>query len=443
MKIINAQVYGEDGIFREIPVCTDGDRISAESGDGVVIDGAGCRLIPGLVDIHMHGCAGYDYCSAGILPDKTAANAPAAQACGAPANAAALSVLSSIARYEASCGVTTFLPATMTLPEERLLQICRETAAFDSLADPLCAELAGIYMEGPFLSPEKAGAQDRRNLRLPDPGVFYAANAAAGGRIRFLAVAPELEGAEALIRALCSGNDKAGGRQEDAGGGRIRNGDAAFCREPDTEKDHEAGVRITLAHTAADYETACRAFAAGASQVTHLYNAMTGLSHRAPGVAGAAADTDGVYAELICDGIHVHPAVVRQTFRMFGAERIIMISDSMEAAGMPDGCYDLGGQSVRKQGRRAVLAGGLPSEPVLAGSASTLMDCLRTAVLEMHIPLEAAVRCAAANPAKAAGVYDRCGSISIGKKADLVLLDRESLELRGVILRGHFIKDPH
>ena len=440
MKILNAQIYQEDGKLREGIVCTDGGLISEQSGDTIELDASGCYLIPGLVDIHLHGCAGYDYCSCGAqltATRLTAAQPIVTQPITAEINAANSTVLhspaaeqqnilSAIARYEASCGVTTILPATMTLPQEQLLQICQHTADYDSLADPCGAEIAGIYMEGPFLSPEKSGAQDRDNLHLPDIQYFHTANAAAAGLIRFLAVAPELDGAETLIRSLTAASMQDGVEAVIQG----KTEECAGLIQTDS-------LRITLAHTAADYDTACRAFAAGASQVTHLYNAMNGMHHRKPGLVGAAADTPGVFAELICDGIHVHPAVVRQTFKMFGADRIIMISDSMEAAGMPDGHYELGGQSVIKDGRKAVIAYSSAAEPVLAGSVSTLADCLRTAVLEMRIPLEEAIRCAAVNPAKAAGIYDRCGSISIGKKADLVLLEKESLRVRNVILRGH------
>ena len=154
------------------------------------------------------------------------------------------------------------------------------------------------------------------------------------------------------------------------------------------------------------------AFEAGADHAVHLYNAMPAFTHRAPGVIGAVADSPHVYAELICDGIHIHPAVVRATFRMLGEDRIILISDSMRATGMPDGQYTLGGLDVTVQGRYAVLV----SDGALAGSATNLMDCLRTAVKDMGIPLETAVACATVNPARCLGVYDTRGSIQNGKK---------------------------
>jgi N-acetylglucosamine-6-phosphate deacetylase len=189
-------------------------------------------------------------------------------------------------------------------------------------------------------------------------------------------------------------------------------------------------VVVSIAHTTADYDTAREALLNGASHVTHLYNAMPPLNHRNPGVIGAAAENEKCHVELICDGVHIHPAVVRATFAMFGGERIILISDSMRGTGLEDGIYTLGGQEVHKKGSRATLADG-----TIAGSVTNLMSCMVTAVKEMNIPLEVAVRCATENPAKEIGIFDRCGSISVGKDADLVLLG-EDLSLEGVYLNG-------
>ena len=165
--------------------------------------------------------------------------------------------------------------------------------------------------------------------------------------------------------------------------------------------------------------------------MTHLYNAMNPYTHRAPGLIGAAADEEKVKVELICDGVHIHPAAVRTTFKIFGDDRIILISDTMRATGLEDGDYTLGGQYVKVTGNLATLKDG-----TIAGSVTNLMDCMRTAVLKMGIPLESAVKCAAVNSAKRVGIYDSCGSISAGKKADVVLLEKEDLALRQVILRG-------
>ncbi|MCC8161776.1 MAG: N-acetylglucosamine-6-phosphate deacetylase [Lachnospiraceae bacterium] len=374
MEIIGAKVYTEKGVFEKKSVCTAGGRIAEVSTDGRIIDGAGCYLIPGLIDIHFHGCMGHDFCDG-------SAEAIEAMAC-----------------YEASRGVTAMIPATMTLGREELLHICRTAAAYSAQKG---AALCGIYLEGPFVSRQRLGAQNGDYVRMPDVGFFRELQEASGQMIRLLAIAPELPGAEELIREL---------------------------------KDE---VVLSVANTAADYEQAMWAFQNGVHHVTHLYNAMSGLNHRAPGVVGAAADASSVEVELICDGIHVHPAVVRQTFKMFGDDRIILISDSMEATGMPDGDYMLGGQRVVKKGRRATLADG-----TIAGSATDLMDCLRTAVLDMGIPLESAVKCATVNPAKSVGIFDRYGSIAVGKVADLLLLHEEDLRLKQVILRGELLPVP-
>ncbi len=375
MKIIHAKVFTEKGSFEEQEVCTDGGKIAGSSRDGEVLDGAGCYLIPGLIDLHFHGCAGADFCDGTRESIRT------------------------IARYEAAAGITTILPATMTLPEEDLIRICRTAAAYveenKAHPDEKAAAFAGIDLEGPFISMGRKGAQNGDYIRQPSAAFFRRLQEASGGLIRILAVAPEVEGAGACIREL---------------------------------KDE---VVLSAAHTMASYAQASEAFAEGVRHVTHLYNAMTGLSHKDPGVVGAAADDPRVEAELICDGVHVHPVTVRQTFKMFGEERLIMISDSMEACGMPDGVYDLGGQQVRKKGNRAVLSDG-----TLAGSVTNLMDCLRTAVLEMGIPLKTALLCAAVNPAKSVGIYGQYGSISIGKAANMVLLRQSDLHTEQVILRG-------
>lgn len=371
MKIINAKVYTEDGTFQIKDVYTDGEKIAKQSTDGKVIDGTGCYLIPGLTDIHFHGCVGHDFCNG------------------------THEAIEAMAVYEASQGITTIVPATMTLGRDTLKRICETAASYKSGKG---ATLCGINMEGPFIAMARKGAQNGAYVHKPDVSMFRELNAASGNMIKLLAIAPEEPGAMECIDEL---------------------------------KDE---VVLSVAHTTADYEKACEAFGRGVHHVTHLYNAMAGLSHRAPGVVGAAADDESVEAELICDGIHIHPATVRQTFKMFGDDRIILISDSMEATGISDGEYSLGGQKVIKKGNLATLEDG-----TLAGSATNLMDCLRTAVRKMGIPLESAVKCAAVNPAKSVGIYDEYGSITVGKTANLVLLKEEDLSTEKVILRGREI----
>jgi N-acetylglucosamine-6-phosphate deacetylase len=305
--------------------------------------------------------------------------------------------MEAMAVYEASQGITTIVPATMTLSRSALKKICQAAASYPNKKGAI---LCGINMEGPFISMERKGAQNGDYVMAPNAEMFRELNEAANHMVKLLAIAPEVPGAADCIKEL---------------------------------KDE---VVLSVAHTTADYEEAAEAFANGVHHVTHLYNAMSGISHRAPGVVGAAADNEKVEAELICDGIHIHPATVRQTFKMFGDDRIILISDSMEATGMPDGEYSLGGQKVIKSGNLATLE----DEKTIAGSATNLMDCLRTAVQKMNIPLESAVKCAAVNSAKSVGIYDQYGSVTLGKTANLVLLKEEDLSTVQVILKGIPVK---
>ena len=357
---VEGEVAIKDGVFSD-EVCASED----------VIDGEGCYAIPGLIDLHFHGCMGQDFC------DGTK------------------EAIREIARYEASIGVTAICPATMTLPVEELEKILSVAASYKREAQD-GADLIGINMEGPFISKVKKGAQDERNIVACDADICQRFLDASEGLVKFVGIAPEE-------------NDNV----------------PVFISQM---KDK---VNISLAHTNADYDTADMAFQAGANHAVHLYNAMPAFTHRAPGVVGAVFDNKHVNAELICDGVHIHPAVVRATFQMMGPERMILISDSMRATGMPDGRYTLGGLEVDVVGNRATLV----SDGALAGSATNLMDCMRTAVKKMGISLEDAVACATMNPAKALGEYDRYGSIASGKKWNLVLLD-EDLNVKMVIKDG-------
>ncbi len=373
LKIINGQVFGEQGTFMAAEVYACNERIVAkeayDAADGpeTIVDAAGDYVIPGLTDIHFHGCMGSDCC------DGTA------------------EAFHTIARYELSQGVTSITPATMTMSEETLAKICEAARDFSC---PDGADFCGLYMEGPFISIAKKGAQNERYIHPADTPMLQRLQDICGGKIRTAVIAPETEGAMEFIRK------------------------------------NSGSINISLAHTTADYDTCMEAFLNGASQLTHTYNAMPPFTHRAPGPIGAAADTDGCMAELICDGVHIHPAVVRATFKLFGDDRIILISDSMRAAGMEDGTYDLGGQEVTVKGSLATLSDG-----TIAGSVTNLMDCMRTAVKAMGIPLASAVKCAAVNPVKAIGLTKDYGSLTPGRYANIVLL-KENLDLDKVIHRG-------
>ena len=375
MIIKNVKVYTEDKRFEDGEIyIRDGIFTSAPEGMEAeeMIDGEGCYAIPGLIDLHFHGCKGDDFC------DGTK------------------EAIARIAEYEASVGVTAIAPATMTLPVDELEAILKTAAEYKKEQVSERADLIGINMEGPFISSEKKGAQDARNIISCDQEIAERFLEASEGLVKFIGIAPEQnDGFREFIEAM------------------------------------KGKVQISLAHTNADYDTAKAAFDAGACHAVHLYNAMPAFTHREPGVVGAVSDSGHVMAEMICDGVHIHPAVVRATFKMLGEDRMILISDSMRATGMPDGQYTLGGLAVNVVGNRATLV----SDGALAGSATNLTDCMRTVVKETGIPLETAVACATMNPARSLGVYDRYGSITEGKHANVVLLDKE-LELKLVIKDG-------
>ena len=369
-EFVRGSISFEDGIIREVSLTGD-DTADAAAGDALAGEDD-LYAIPGLVDIHFHGCMGADLCDA--EPDT----------------------IKTLAEYQAGQGVTTICPATMTMSLPELHKIMANIGSYtgDGVQG---AHFAGINMEGPFISPANKGAQAAENIVPCDAALFRELNRESGGRIRLVDIAPEEPGALEFIEAV---------RDE---------------------------VNVSLAHTVADYDDAMAAFQAGANHVTHLFNAMLPFHHRKPGVQGAAADA-GAYVELICDGVHIHPAMVRAVFKLFGSDRVCLISDSMRAAGLADGDYTLGGQAVKVKGNLATLADG-----TIAGSVTNLMLCLKNAVQEMQIPLEAAVRSASETPARSIGIFDRCGSLSAGKRADIVLLDKE-LNVRQVFVGGRLIR---
>jgi N-acetylglucosamine-6-phosphate deacetylase len=248
-------------------------------------------------------------------------------------------------------------------------------------------------LEGPFIAKEKKGAQKEDHIIPANKEMLNDLQDKADGLIKLVTIAPETEGAMECIQDL---------------------------------KDE---FHFSIGHTMADYETACKAFEAGADHVTHLYNAMKPSNHREPSVAEAAADDSDVFVELICDGIHLHPSVVRNAFRIYGDDRVVLISDSMRATGMTDGEYTLGGQEVAVKGALATLADG-----TIAGSVTNLYECMKKAI-SMGIPKEVAIKAATVNPARSIGVDKEVGSIEVGKKADILVVNEE-LVLEKVILGG-------
>ncbi len=361
MIIKNGLIFGEDASF------TIGD-LFIENGT-IVADRS---QVTDLTEIDASGLY--------VLPGLIDVHSHGA--CGCDFSDADAEGLRTILKYERAHGITSYCPTSMTLPKEQLLAIFATAKEAESAKDPQLAHIVGINMEGPFLDPAKKGAHVEEYILAPDADFFRECNENSGNMIKLVTLAPNMKGAMEFIQEL-----------------------------------HEE-TNISLGHTSADYDTAKAALQAGANHVTHLYNAMQPLHHRKPGLIGAAAEDLDCMAELISDGIHIHESVVRATFQLF-PERVVLISDSMRATGMENGTYELGGQQVTVVGRLATLADG-----TIAGSATNLYDCMCTAI-SFGISLEDALIAATANPAKSIGIYDTVGSLTPGKRADVLLVDKD------------------
>ncbi|MCR5837763.1 MAG: N-acetylglucosamine-6-phosphate deacetylase [Lachnospiraceae bacterium] len=377
-KFENLDIKIEDGIIKEVVPCgsiaeargtKEAENVAktesavlAENDE--VIDAKGLMVIPGLTDIHFHGSVGYDFCDGS---DEA---------------------ITAMAKYERSIGVTNICPATMTLSRERITKIC-EVAA-NHIKTEGEADFVGINLEGPFISPSKCGAQNPEFVQKADAEMIEDLLKVSNGLTKLITIAPEEEGAVDVIDKL---SDK---------------------------------ITFSVGHTCATYKDAKAAFDAGAKHVTHLFNAMPAFTHREPGVIGAAVDDEKVMAEMICDGIHIHPTSIRTAFKMFGDDRIILISDSTRACGMPDGEYELGGLPVFLKDGAVRLKDG-----TLAGSGTNLFTCMVN-VINFGIPKESAIKAATFNPAKAIGILDNYGTIEVGKKANIVLVN-DKFELERVL----------
>ena len=359
-RLVQGDIEIEDGKILRV-----GKDLPRKEED-LAVDCAGSyTVVPGFVDVHIHGCAGADTCDA------------------------TREALEAMAAFLLAHGVTSFCPTTMTTSRETIQAAL--LAAKDMMDHPMegGARVVGVNMEGPFIAKERKGAQKEEDILPPDFPLFQRFYEESGGIVRLVDVAPEQPGGLDFV-------EKA----------------SQLCT-------------VSIAHTTADYDQAKAAFDKGVTHATHLFNAMSGLHHRKPGVVGAVFDDSRVRGELICDGFHIHPAVLRAAFRLLG-DRALIVSDSMRANGMPEGeAFDLGGQMVTVHQGKALLPDG-----TIAGSVTNLHQEIKNLVF-FGVPFEQAVKAATLLPARAIGLDGEIGSIAPGKRADLVVLD-ENLDIAAV-----------
>lgn len=372
MILKNATVFNGDFEKVRADVAIEGERISKIgdlSGEDE-LDLTDMTVMPGLIDIHIHGCGGAD------------------------AGDATPEALETMSQTLVKNGITSFCPASMTLSFEELTKIF---ANIDEMKNKVGgAYIHGANMEGPYIAMSKKGAQNPLYVRNPDKEEFKRLFAGCNGSIKVVDIAPECDGGDEFIKEI-----------------------QPICP-------------VSIAHTDAGYDEAVHAIELGVRHITHLFNAQSGLHHRKPGVVGAAFDVGkekGVRAELICDGFHIHPATLRIAFRAMGEDGTVIVSDSMKAAGCPDGDYDLGGQPVYVRDGKALLADG-----TIAASTSNVYKELKN-VISFGIPEKQAVKSATINPAKAIRADRETGSIEEGKLADILVVDKD-YNIKLVIVKG-------
>ncbi|MFC4033572.1 N-acetylglucosamine-6-phosphate deacetylase [Streptomyces polygonati] len=376
--LAGARVVLPSGVAEDRPLTVEGASIAAHEPAGPAhttldLSGRGWTIVPGFVDLHNHGGGGASFTSG-----------------------TAEEILTGV-RTHREHGTTTLVASTVT---NDLGVLARQAALLSELVEQ--GDLAGIHYEGPFISPCRKGAHDEGLLRHPDPAEVRALVEAGRGAVKMVTLATELPGGIASVRLLA-----------------------------------DLGVIAAVGHTDASYEQTREAIDAGATVATHLFNAMPPLQHRLPGPIVALLEDERVTVELINDGTHLHPSVLRLAFGSAGAGRVAFITDAMDAAGFGDGMYDLGPMKVEVlRGVARLVEGGS-----IAGSTLTLDTAFKRAVTLDGLSLTDTVRAISTNPARLLGLSDRVGTLEPGKDADLVVLD-EAYDLVGVMRKGEWVIRP-
>ena len=329
------------------------------------IDAAGNFVAPGLVDIHIHGYLGEDTCDA--KPEG----------------------IKKMAYGVAQNGVTSFLPTTMTVSKEQIIAALNAVRSLKEESKTWeGAEIIGVHAEGPFINPSKKGAQAEENILVPDAD-FIIENADI---ITSVTLAPEMDEGHKCIKKLAA----------------------------------ETNVLVSMGHTGADFDEAMSAARDGVRHTTHLFNAMTALAHRNPGVVGAALASESVSVELIADTFHINPGLYSIIAKVKG-DKMVLITDCTRAGGMPDGEYELGGQPIFLKGIECRLADG-----TIAGSVLKLNDAVKNVLNHTSLPVHEVFNMASLNPATAIGCADRLGSLEAGKDADIIIVDNDINVLRTI-----------
>jgi len=366
-RIDNGRVYIKNGRIAKV-----GKRISSFS-EAETVDASGMTVVPGFVDTHVHGGSGSD------VMDGTA------------------EAVRKIASYHARFGTTSMVATTTTESFDRIIRAVRAArAVIERRTDG--AEVVGIHLEGPYINPERRGAQNVKHVRLPSLREFKRILDESANRVRIVTLAPEIKRGVEFIAAL-----------------------------------KNMGIVLSAGHSNASYADMVSAIDAGITHITHIFNGMRELHHREPGIVGAALTREELTVSVIADGVHVHPNVIELLFKTKGVDNIILITDAIRAAGMSDGTYELGGLHVKVKSGVCRLASG-----TLAGSTLTMNMAVKNMIDFLDIPLSDALKMASTNAAKIIGFADSKGSLEEGKDADIAILDGD-FNVKSTIVKGRII----